>query len=89
MTEETENLKKPLTNGHKKENVKGSLKINGFKDKIGCSTDFSCPDVDNVDFSSAMLSNMDLDSIKVRERKEEDAMSKDFTISLLKVESKA
>lgn len=88
MAQQTEALQKPLTNGHIKGVPEEAPKVNGFSNNAGQLTEFPCRRVEDVNFSSAMLPNMDLDRIKVRERTE-DALSQDFTLRLLKVDSKA
>lgn len=88
MTQQTEDLKTPLSNGHAKGVTKEAPQVNGCMKNVGHGVEFPCPGVEHVDFSSAMLPNMDLARIKVRERPE-DAMSQDFAVSLLIPVSKA
>lgn len=87
MIQQLEVLKTPLTNGHTKGSHGAAPKVNGFMDNVSQPGEFPCPRVEDLDFSSAMLANMDLETIKVRERIE-DAMSQDFTLSLLRTDSK-
>ncbi|KAK8391922.1 hypothetical protein O3P69_017501 [Scylla paramamosain] len=88
MSGQIETLKAPLVNGHSKGSINGIPKVNGFTENCGYLSEFPCVNVQNVDFSSGMLANMNLKRIKVRER-EEEAVSKAVAISLLKVEVKA
>ncbi|MPC11607.1 Nucleolar complex protein 3 [Portunus trituberculatus] len=88
MFTQVETLKSPLVNGHTKDKINGIPKVNGFTENVGYSGEFPCVNVQDVDFSSGMLANMELKRIKVRER-EEEAASRAVTVSLVKVESKA